>query len=231
MREVSKISHLSFRVWTYHCFFKRCFRQKKPCLPSDLKRKPKPRKSTTSKTAQLEEKLNDIVSLLKSAKQSEGIAANANPDRDLMRNSDLEVAESSVPEFRGNSELGTPVSHGRRNHVFSQSETVLDRSPRFSEDHETCEASEYQAQEGLSVFRTQMLPYFPVVHIPSQISAKELRERRPFLWDCIMACTVKPIGQQIAFSRRIKEVLARKTLFDCDKDIDLLIGLLIYISW
>lgn len=88
-----------------------------------------------------------------------------------------------------------------------------------------------EAEESLTRFRTQHLKYFPFVYIPPNTTVEQLRQDRPFLWLCIMAVSSKRIAQQQALSKRIKNIVAQRMLYEPEYSLDLLLGLLAFIAW
>ena len=88
-----------------------------------------------------------------------------------------------------------------------------------------------QAQEYLDFYRSQQFKYFPFVVVPLSVSAEELRQQRPFLWTSIMTNSTKSTAQQIILRDELKAVLARKALFEGERSLDLLFGILLYCAW
>jgi hypothetical protein len=89
-----------------------------------------------------------------------------------------------------------------------------------------------QAEEYLTSFHTQLLPYFPCVYIPPGTTAQQLRLERPFTWLCIMAVTCRAAGQRRALYEKIKTIVAQQMVHNsANTDIDILLGLLIYLGW
>ncbi|CBF75950.1 hypothetical protein AN3533.2 [Aspergillus nidulans FGSC A4] len=88
-----------------------------------------------------------------------------------------------------------------------------------------------QAEEYLTSFHTQLLPYFPCVYIPPGTTAQQLRLERPFTWLCIMAVTCRAAGQRRALYEKIKTIVAQQMVHNsANTDIDILLGLLIYLG-
>ena len=76
-----------------------------------------------------------------------------------------------------------------------------------------------------------MLTLFPFVFLAPDMTAKQLREWSPFLWFNIMAVTARTPGQQFTMSDHIKRFVAQKMVVDNEKNLDLLLGLLVFINW
>jgi hypothetical protein len=209
----------------------------KQCRPSVTARTRDAKRPAASKTAQLEEKLDGIMSLLKSATQSTPVAADPNAtivsnfghDNNIQANSttsshgQIEGPMNGVSrDYLANPTLLTPATTG--------SESTSHHSPTSGVP---CgfEPSLYEAEEYLSIFRNQKSKYFPFIYIPSTTSAQQLLQERPFLWLCIMAISSKSVSQQLALGSKIRHIVGRKMLLEYERNLDLLLGLLAYIGW
>lgn len=88
----------------------------------------------------------------------------------------------------------------------------------------------------LAKFCTRMLPQFAFMQLPPDITSRQLRQRRPFLFRAI-ACVASPTSTlRIERSRAIKTIvcealLSKGTHNSRPDDIDLLLGLLTYLAW
>lgn len=83
----------------------------------------------------------------------------------------------------------------------------------------------------LETFRTHCLQRFPFVYIAPTVNAQDMQRHRPFLWMNIQAiCTKSPLQCEL-LGRQIREYLAQKLYVELEKDLDLLQGLLAYLSW
>ncbi|TPR10762.1 hypothetical protein CAN33_0035960 [Aspergillus niger] len=104
-----------------------------------------------------------------------------------------------------------------------------------SQDESNASAAEpswSQAEEYLSMFVTQKLPYLPFVYFPPGTTAQHLRSDRPFLWLCVMAVTAKSPSQRRTLCDRIRDTVAQRMVLDCyGRDLDFLLGLMVYIAW
>lgn len=87
------------------------------------------------------------------------------------------------------------------------------------------------ANQLLIIFRTEKLVYLPLISISPDISSEELRQQRPFLWLCIMAVTSISLSQQATLASTVREILAQKMVVEFERNIELLLGLLVCIGW
>ncbi|KAJ5781748.1 uncharacterized protein N7518_010231 [Penicillium psychrosexuale] len=122
----------------------------------------------------------------------------------------------------GRTDLPTPVRGQPEVQGMGQPEVESER-----EDEETLGSEE----ESLHAFRTQRLQFLPLIHIPATTTAGDLKRQSPFLWRCISAVESKHTARQATLCVRIRELAGKRLLVDCDKSLDLLQGVLVYLAW
>ncbi|OBT72654.1 hypothetical protein VF21_08578 [Pseudogymnoascus sp. 05NY08] len=83
----------------------------------------------------------------------------------------------------------------------------------------------------LETYRTKMAPFFPVVVVDKNVTARELMEERPFLSLVIRAICPKSTARQAELGLEVRRVLGREMLIEGAKNIDLLLGLLVFSAW
>ncbi|KFY36890.1 hypothetical protein V494_04944 [Pseudogymnoascus sp. VKM F-4513 (FW-928)] len=88
-----------------------------------------------------------------------------------------------------------------------------------------------ELEESLETYRSKMAPFFPVVIIDKNVTARELIEERPFLSLVIRAISPKSTSQQAELGIEVRRVLGREMLIEGAKNTDLLLGLLVFASW
>ncbi|RAK81612.1 transcription factor domain-containing protein [Aspergillus fijiensis CBS 313.89] len=88
-----------------------------------------------------------------------------------------------------------------------------------------------EEEEALHAFRTHRLQFLPLIHIPATTNAQDLKHQSPFLWRCITAVESKHAARQAALCVTIRELAGKRLLVDCDKSLDLLQGVLVYLAW
>lgn len=160
------------------------------------------KKSGASKTARLEEKLDDLVSLLRT-----GAQPGANPmPAELM---------PQIPEL-------TPAT--------TTSESSLQDSPASSY-HDEAEPSPEEAEACLIDFCTNRLQYLPFINVPPTATAHQLRQELPFLWLCIMMITAKNTARERVLDRKFRHLIGQEMLVKGEKSMDLLLALLAHLSW
>lgn len=154
-------------------------------------RKRSAKKTTGSKRTQLEDKLDDLVSLLRTQH------AIPQPDRS---------AEQQIitPRSLDYSPLGNGI------------ETPYDDS---------------LTDEELAEFRQLHLSHFPLVYLPSSLSAEQLTVAKPLLSLAIKTICNKAYSQQSTLSKRLRETIALRMMVDGEKSIDLLLSVLTCMTW
>lgn len=92
------------------------------------------------------------------------------------------------------------------------------------------EPSPEEAEVYLRIFRTQKLKYLPFMYIPESTSSQQLLRERPFLWLCIMSISCKSVSQKLGIGREIRQIASREILVDGERNMVLLLGLLVFIG-
>ncbi|KAE9369122.1 hypothetical protein N431DRAFT_412898 [Stipitochalara longipes BDJ] len=196
---------------------KRCHRLKKECHPTATARLRSPRKPPVSRTARLEEKLDSLVSLITSkagAQSSEAISS---------------ALTAAI-------ENPTPHDTARTIPVLTPASTEDSMSSQYSLFMHTgihdpgSKLTPVEAEEYLRDFQMNS-KYFPFIYIPSTTSAQQLQQERPFLWLCMMAVSSKSTPQQQVFGSKIKQRISQEVVVESSKNLELLLGILIFIGW
>jgi hypothetical protein len=164
----------------------RCIRLKKECRPSNVVRKRPTQSGAKNKTKHLEEKLNDIITLLKS--------------------------EAEPASLHGPRRLETHNSH---NHpdllpICGTSEQPESQSSRSTFGHPSPASTGGRnfdhAEEHLTTFKSFHLKHFPFVHIPDEIRLGCLIQ---------MLCPICLPRSQCCSTSARAPVLMAKYLWDC----------------
>ncbi|PWY79527.1 hypothetical protein BO94DRAFT_588109 [Aspergillus sclerotioniger CBS 115572] len=220
----------------------RCQRLDKECRPSATRRVTS-RKSNVSKntpkTTRLEDKLEDLVSLLRAGVQPGNISTTML--KHLAQPSDNQKPTSNAASPLGPSD--TSISSSRPGSVYAPHGNGAASTPEASlldggsissgtSAENEMEPTGVQAEGYLTFYITQMLPFFPCMYIPPGTTSQKLRRDRPFSWLCIMAVACKSSAQRRVLFDRIKQIAAQKLVheYSC-RDLDVLQGILIYLGW
>ncbi|KAL4904012.1 hypothetical protein BDW74DRAFT_179102 [Aspergillus multicolor] len=207
----------------------RCQRLDKECRQPPAHKRQSARKAATSKAARIEEKLEDLVALLRAGVQTPVV----NPISNAPALSTPESLDAALNSFVQNAALPsipstlTPDTDPSESTSTSRSPVAFSTSAGLS-----AEPTPLQAEECLATFRSHFLPYFPCIYIAPETTAQALRESRPFTWLCIMSVTAKAAAQRRALNDRIKATVAQQMVHNSTcTDIDILLGLLVYLGW
>ncbi|KAK7966151.1 uncharacterized protein PG986_000428 [Apiospora aurea] len=226
-----------------------CQRLKKECTPAPNVRKRKPKnQASTSKRARIEEKLDDLVSLLQSQNAAKALtdlggsgrttvsspasqpwppSASAEPDVGLsctgngLPAAGLPSCPMPGPEVSGLRGSGPPPHNA----------SSYDTPESLTDGADIGGLSCAEAEVVLQTFRTKRLRHFPILYLPPEMTAQDLWRERPFLWLVIRAVCSRSVKEQNVLADRIRQTIARKTIVDCDRDLDMLQGLLVFLGW
>lgn len=215
-----------------------CFRLSKSCQPSVPNRRRNPRKAAGSRTAHLEEKLDDLVSLIRSqAAGQRGSGLTAAAAAASLEDDGEAAGPATVPST---SSASTTPASSSAHHVGGGSHRTGATSPEGPEGagaaSPTVPAYDYPvadevAEASLAAFTGDMAPFCGVVYVPPGTPARELRRSRPFLWLSIMACTARSLREAHAIGDRVRLAIATRVVMGQERSMDVLQGMLTYLLW
>lgn len=239
-------------VWSAdgrYCY--RCHRLGKTCGQSPAARKrrvrappappqpePQPQPQPLA-SAQLEEKIDDLVSLLR----CQGVGKQCGVTQFTPQSMPLTQASPSTRNGHTSSDgdnISSSTARGAPDVVLDTTNSVVHilrpGSPRafpssIHNDISIHNVPDSTAEEQLNTFRRSFLSTFPFVHIPPTTSAVELRQQKPFLWLVIMSLTTKFVSQQFAMEEVIWHIISRRIVAQQIAELDLLLGLVCFASW
>lgn len=197
----------------------RCARLGKQCQPIATARRRVEKKSTPSRTAQLEEKLDDLVSILRS---SQGPMHQSRPA----------YAPAPPPDtgFTPTSRLDSLATAATASDLHCAQPGAANLNANFNESNELPEPTPAEAELYLKKFRG-WLKHFPFMYLPPDLSAADLRRDRPFLWLCIMNVCSMSVPQMKEMKARVRLELADILVVKHEPSMDVLLGLLAFLGW
>lgn len=216
----------------------RCHRLNKQCRPSESLRKRNAQKNQNSaeRIAQLEGKLEGLVSLLRSVSKSSNSYNSLRKalEDNLTSHSQLGLEPPITDRILTSSNATQlPPIVGVKNVAGNLS--LAPSFPLYCESLSSNLASydslPYEADKYLLTFRSQMLKHLAFIHIPPDTTVKELHQKRPFLLRAIIAVASPSTDQKMARGKELKQILAQDALTENQSSLDLLLGLLTYITW
>ncbi|CAJ2509724.1 Uu.00g056240.m01.CDS01 [Anthostomella pinea] len=233
----------------YRCIYRsdrreceRCHRLEKECVPS-VSRRLAGRRSTGPRTVDLEEKIQDLMALLRNQAAGDVDSHVDPPAASIVTPAPSDELHSNrtVGDYgsgTGSGKSFTPETAGPvHSEPVAQGDGVYrailqaEREPSLLLS--AFEIRPHQAEDCLAYFQTHMLNSFPFMYLRPDITTRQLREWYPFLWFNIMAVTAKQrvTDQESSMTDSIKRFVAQKTVVDNEASLDLLLGLLVFMNW
>ena len=215
----------------------------KDCQPSPPMRKRRTMKRPAEReTSKLEEKLDGLVELLKSATQgtpgiANGTSINTPPEGSGLSSYDgacgliaaSTVSDQDCVSNRPLPNRGFPGS--RFTPAASSSSGSTSVNLQLPELHPALQPSPEDAESYLNKFRTDFVKHLPFIVISPSVTSHELRQERPILWVCIMTVASSNSTQQIILSREVRSILGREAYVEGTRNMDLLLAVLVYAAW
>jgi hypothetical protein len=119
-------------------------------------------------------------------------------------------------------ELSSPTQPARTS--VSESTYILPPGPLTSPDI-------VDAEGALNRFREEVLRFCPFLYLPPGLTARQLQQERPFLFETILSVMTRSVQEKMNWSKRIKSTIAHSMVMENESNIDLLLGLLVYACW
>ncbi|KAK6076042.1 hypothetical protein SCUP234_07542 [Seiridium cupressi] len=229
------------------CFYRpegssceRCHRLGKHCEPGAANRKrraPSPQHSRDPPApppplvpaSRLEDKLDDLVTLLRCQVEKQAQVSQPTPQSTLGTTPSSSGITTNPATIERHPEVLVDTVHNTLQLLRPSSPSPL-RSP-IMEDISLHHIPEAVADEQLATFRRAFLPMFPFVHIGATMKSGELRNVKPFLWLNIMALATKSVSQQFAMEETIWHIISQRIVAQHFADIDILLGVVCFASW
>jgi len=186
------------------------------------------RKTTSSRTTQLEEKLDDLVSILRASQQQ---PPQSSPSSQSTPSFSPAQAFPSRLDSLATAATTTPPQPSLCATFETRPSSYRDHGPPpRAGDLNRPEPTPEEAEIYLEKFRG-WIKHFPFLHIPLDVTAEALREQRPFLWRCIMNITTMSAPQQLLMKDRVRQEVAQRVIVDHERTMDILLGLICYVAW
>ena len=212
-----------------------CQRLSISCAPSAgvRKRRAKALAESTPANSRLEEKLDSIVNLLRSG----AIVQAGHPTPPSLSsdgthshiNSPLEPANVTLSSDNNCPDMS--IAGGEGTIQLLPSSNTADPTSLIFNDVSIHTIADLMAEGQLSTFRQFFLPMFPVIHLPPNLSAAELRQRKPFCWLVIMALASKEASRQFSMEGTIWHIISNRVTCQHLATMDLLLGIICFAAW
>lgn len=209
----------------------RCHRLGKECHQIATMRKRIAKKTPSSRTAQLEEKIEDLVSMLRATHDPGPRTVHSYPP---LSNTPSQNFPSRLDSLAA-AATADPTQSQRKSPFCPHSCMVSDLPPSknistLSDVDRRPEPTAEEAEAYLAKFR-HWLEAAPFMHIPADVTAGELRKEKPFLWTCIMNLTSMSNPQQRILREKVRQEVADRLVFGGDRSMDVLQGLVTFLTW
>ena len=211
---------------------------KKNCQPSPPVRKRRTGlRHSANKVEKLEEKLDGLVTLLRSATSGTPGTLNVtsinSAVEELVPSSHGQSSGSSSGDYTFNGPLDTagvlPNSAFTPAASSSSSGSASVNLPPLL--HPDLEPSPEDAESYLTRFRTDFVKHLPFIVISPSVTAHQLRRESPFLWLSVMTVASTWSTQQITLSKEVREIFGREAYPEGTRNMDLLLAVLTYATW
>ncbi|XXG98263.1 hypothetical protein Hte_004586 [Hypoxylon texense] len=200
----------------------RCFRLKKECTASASVGRRVVKRRGISRTARLEEKLDELVSCLKAQREN----GKKDPDGELDDAGDQGEYESETEEPSVAALTPATATNSLGGTTLLSAAITPDSSISFPE-----EPSPSEAEELLKRFREEIIGFFPFVYVPPHVASQQLRELYPFLWLNIVCTALTSPRRRTALGDQARSIVIQKVAVEREKSLDLLLGLLTLVGW
>ncbi|KAK9769887.1 hypothetical protein SCAR479_13432 [Seiridium cardinale] len=211
------------------CFYRPegslCERAPSPQHSRDLPAPPPP----LVPASRLEDKLDDLVTLLRCQVEKQAQVSQPTPQLTLGTTPSSSGITTNPATTERHPEMLVDTVHNTVQLLRPSSPSPL-RSP-IMEDISLHHIPEAVADEQLATFCRAFLPIFPFVHIGVTMKSCELRNVKPFLWLNIMALATKSVSQQFAMEETIWQIISQRIVVQHFANIDLLLGVVCFASW
>lgn len=189
-------------------------------------------------SSRLEEKLDDLVSLLRS--QAVNLQAEKQSHKSQLTPSTVNGEDNTPPSSTGSYPVEALTPAPDPDIVLDTSANIVELTRPAKPDpapspvlHDVSVhyVPDVAAEDTLARFHAYFLPVFPLAYIPAGMKASELRQQKPFLWLVIMAIATTRVSQQFEMEETIWNVICKRIVTQHLADLDLLLGVIAFASW
>ena len=199
-----------------------------------------------SQVEKLEEKLDGLVTLLRSSQDSKASNESSVP-------AIFDTSPATPRPYSDVNSLSQPLHDGVSGPPWIRLETANgsggSQPSQHSEDRATASiaaTSDYdlrpkipdcvgftseQANAMLNRFRNEMSPFFPFVIVSPSFSAEDLQRDRPLLLESVLAVASPVSEYQVTLGKWLVRQLTERMAINGERNLDLLLGVLTYTAW
>ena len=187
------------------------------------------------RVAEMEEKLDGLMALLASrqaGKETSPSESSSAPSQPPAAVSPPETALQAFPHPISSSV--SSVSFSRSDDFRSQQSMPVFTFPAFDQFNDVISRgiiSTNQAEKSIRYFQSRAL-HFPFVLVPPKMSLDALRRERPFLLLSLLSFAAHHNEKlQLRLELELRESLSKRVIVNCEKSLDVLQGVLVYLAW
>lgn len=217
----------------------RCYRLNKQCEPSGhIRQRRAPRQPrSTPKIAQLEGRIDSLVTLLRNVGGSSGASAELRSALDQQNASQSSPSERSVDDpTLAASGINPPTQESSVTDSSPNSTSLLSAVEHSDSNYEAIPAhsrppTETEQEMCLEPFRTSLLPRCPFIWISPGISAASLQRERPLFFKAICAVASPSRKEKAERTAELKRLIAVEMVVEDKSSMDLVFALLTFVAW
>ncbi|CAK7237120.1 hypothetical protein SCUCBS95973_009840 [Sporothrix curviconia] len=193
-------------------------------------------RASTSRSARLEAKLNDLVDLLRTTHA----AAEAQAEPSTAASASASTVNKSMAPAGGDNALASDEDEDAEGDDDDEDEEDDgdDNDVNDSNDNNDVAATAeqellpYEAEACLRRFTEEMLPLAPFILLSGpDCTVRRLQRDFPFLWRCIQAAAAVLPAHRIGAAAAARRAIVRRVVEQGERSLDVLLGLLTFVTW
>ncbi|KAH8175191.1 Zn2/Cys6 DNA-binding protein [Sarocladium implicatum] len=206
----------------------RCHRIRRTCEPAPLVRKRVSKRSGARAAADLQDKLDDLVTLLKQNQSQSQSGTGSTPSPSYHNAASTPASDFSLHKSAEKRSGKSCFAAHTEYHNPHPTWTILPdpASPPPPPDPSPAEAEEY-----FRIFKTTHVVNFPYISFSPDMTAAKMQAEWPFLWLTIRLNCCKSMNEKRYLELRVRQTAAQKLMIDLERSMDLLLGLISYLTW
>ena len=210
------------------------------------------RRVSKSHVEKLEEKLDGLVTLMKSTHENgapsglplvsssaittKRISSSSSTEAPVQLVSDFPLLDQNLrwnDNFPNDKRVQPPVPSSTSPYTIQAGDngSVAKSSPENQFEVDELDLGSEDPDELLAIFRNEMSPNFPFITMAELTRAEDLRRDRPSLFTAILAVTTRNTSGGKALGKAFSKQLAERMVVDGERNMDLLLACLTYAAW
>ena len=186
------------------------------------------------RVAQLEQKLDGLVTLLTSNKSTLQANPSSQTSGEFFPRSPVSLESNASTVGPSTAAPPSGIMNGGMTTVQNINDSILPNDPvdGAADRSLSVDRGDQEAELLLLEFKTNMTQQFPFVVIAAESTSQSLQHEKPLLWKAIMvAASHEKSDRQLALGSKLMEDLTTRLLLGVERSLDLLQALLIFIAW